>query len=270
MFSFDYAVLLPQILLEGISLGKYKGPIASIAKDSATFRARLESNFSGDVYGLTAGVSGRPRKVSAKDYTLYRRAAAALRKASGSATAFGDILGVLGYLPAYNRNRMRGMSQEEAIDKFNEYNETQQSRRPGERAPIQIYQNGLSRRALTAFTSSQILYLNNSLRHANNISKAIRKGEKIKAEDSRGLIFNAIVSSVLFSRWHRTPSCSCTEVTRTRKGHTYDTLALAHQEPHVCYSCIWSSDRRVLQPVRGQQIPNRSGAQTRSERWCGM
>jgi len=198
MFSFDYAVLLPQILLEGISLGMYKGPIASIAKDSATFRARLESNFSGDVYGLTAGVSGRPRKVSAKDYTLYRRAGATLRKASGSATAFGDILGVLGYLPAYNRNRMRGMSQEEAIDKFNEYNETQQSRRPGERTPLQIRQNGLTR-AFMAFTSSQILYLNNTLRHANNINKSIRKGEMVKAEDSRGLIFNAVMSSVLFT-----------------------------------------------------------------------
>jgi hypothetical protein len=198
MFSFDYAVLLPQILLEGITLGKYKGPIASIAEDSATFRSRLESNFSGDVYGLTAGVSGRPRKVSEKDYTLARKAATALRKASGTATAFGDILGVLGYLPAYNRNRMRGMSQEEAVDRFNEYNETQQSRRPGERAPIQIYRDGLTR-LVTAFTSSQILYLNNSLRHANNISKALRTGQKVKAEDSRGLIFNAIMSSVLFT-----------------------------------------------------------------------
>ena len=90
------------------------------------------------------------------------------------------------------------MSQEEAIDTFNEYNETQQSRRPGERAPIQIYRNGLSR-LLTAFTSSQILYLNNSLRYANNISKSIRKGETIKASDSRGLIFNAVMSSVLFT-----------------------------------------------------------------------
>lgn len=198
MFSRDYAVLLPKILLEGITLGKYKGPIASIAKDSATFRARLESNFSGDVYGLTAGVSGRPRKVSEKDYKLARKAASGLRKLSGSATAIGDILGVLGYLPAYNRNRQRGMSQEEAIDRFNEYNETQQSRRPGERAPIQIYRNGLVR-LVTAFTSSQILYLNNSLRHANNISKAIRTGQKVKAEDSRGLIFNTVMASVLFT-----------------------------------------------------------------------
>jgi len=93
---------------------------------------------------------------------------------------------------------MRGMSQEEAVDRFNEYNETQQSRRPGERAPIQIYRDGLTR-LVTAFTSSQILYLNNSLRHANNISKALRTGQKVKAEDSRGLIFNAIMSSVLFT-----------------------------------------------------------------------
>ena len=107
-------------------------------------------------------------------------------------------MGVLGYLPAYNRNRMRGMSQEEAIDKFNEYNETQQSRRPGERTPLQIRQNGLTR-AFMAFTSSQILYLNNTLRHANNINKSIRKGEKVKAEDSRGFIFNAVMSSVLFT-----------------------------------------------------------------------
>jgi GNAT superfamily N-acetyltransferase len=198
MFFFDYVVLVPQMMLEGVTLGKYKGPIASIAKDSATFRARLESNFSGDVYGLTAGVSGRPRKVSAKDYKLHRKAATVLRKGSGTATAFGDIMGVLGYLPAYNRNRMRGMSQEEAIDLLNEYNETQQSRRPGERTPLQIRQNGLTR-AFMAFTSSQILYLNNTLRHANNINKAIRKGEKVKAVDSRGLIFNAVMSSVLFT-----------------------------------------------------------------------
>lgn len=90
------------------------------------------------------------------------------------------------------------MSQEEAVDKFNEYNETQQSRRPGERTPLQIRQNGLTR-AFMAFTSSQILYLNNTLRHANNISKALRTGQKIKAADSRGLIFNAVMSSVLFT-----------------------------------------------------------------------
>jgi len=198
MFSMDFARLLPKLILEGVSLSKYKGPVSTMIEDSATLRRRIEDNFGGDLYGLTSGVSGRTRRVTANDYTLAAKALKGLAQAGGAATSSGDVAGVMGYLPAYMRDIQNGMSKEEAIEKFNQYNKTQQSRRESERAPIQTYQDGLSR-LFTAFTSSQLLYLNEIVTTSNNMLKSIRKGEKIKASDSRGYALALVGYSVMFT-----------------------------------------------------------------------
>jgi hypothetical protein len=198
MFSMDFVRLLPKLILEGVSLGKYKGPVSTMIEDSATLRRRIEDNFGGDLYGLTSGVSGRTRRVTARDYTLAAKALKGLSRFGGTATSSGDIAGVMGYLPAYMRDIQNGMSKEEAIEKFNQYNKTQQSRREAERAPIQTYQNGVSR-LFTAFTSSQLLYLNEIVTTSNNMLKSIRKGEKIKASDSRGFALALVGYSVMFT-----------------------------------------------------------------------
>ena len=198
MFSMDFARLLPKLILEGVSLSKYKGPVSTMIEDSATLRRRIEDNFGGDLYGMTSGVSGRTRRVTANDYTLAAKALKGLAQAGGAATSSGDVAGVMGYLPAYMRDIQNGMSKEEAIEKFNQYNKTQQSRRESERAPIQTYQDGLSR-LFTAFTSSQLLYLNEIVTTSNNMLKSIRKGEKIKASDSRGYALALVGYSVMFT-----------------------------------------------------------------------
>jgi hypothetical protein len=198
MFSMDFARLLPKLILEGVSLGKYKGPVSTMMEDSATLRRRIEDNFGGDLYGLTSGVSGRTRRITATDYTLAAKAIKGLAQAGGTATSAGDVAGVMGYLPAYMRDIQNGMSKEEAIEKFNQYNKTQQSRRESERAPIQTYQMGLLR-LFTAFTSSQLLYLNEIATTSNNMLKSIRKGEKIKASDSRGYALALFGYSVMFT-----------------------------------------------------------------------
>ena len=61
-----------------------------------------------------------------------------LTSAGSRTTAIGDIAGVMGYMATYNRDIKNGMSKEDALAKFNNYNETQQSRTPAERAPIQV------------------------------------------------------------------------------------------------------------------------------------
>jgi hypothetical protein len=161
-------------------------------------RRRIEDNFGGDLYGLTSGVSGRTRRITATDYTLAAKAIKGLAQAGGTATSAGDVAGVMGYLPAYMRDIQNGMSKEEAIEKFNQYNKTQQSRRESERAPIQTYQMGILR-LFTAFTSSQLLYLNEIATTSNNMLKSIRKGEKIKASDSRGYALALFGYSVMFT-----------------------------------------------------------------------
>lgn len=197
MFSMDFARLLPKLILEGVSLGKYKGPVSTMIEDSATLRRRIEDNFGGDLYGLTSGVSGRTRRVTARDYTLASKALKGLARAGGTATSAGDVAGVMGYLPAYMRDIQNGMSKEEAIEKFNQYNKTQQSRRESERSPIQTKQDGV-RRLLTAFTSSQLLYLNELVTTANNMNQSVRKGERIKASDSRGFALALVGYSAMF------------------------------------------------------------------------
>ena len=197
MFSMDFVRLLPKLILEGVSLGKYQGPVSTMIEDSATLRRRIEDNFGGDLYGLTSGVSGRTRRVTARDYTLASKALKGLARAGGTATSAGDVAGVMGYLPAYMRDIQNGMSKEEAIEKFNQYNKTQQSRREAERAPIQTKQDGV-RRLLTAFTSSQLLYLNEIVTTANNMNQSVRRGERIKASDSRGFALALVGYSVMF------------------------------------------------------------------------
>ena len=200
MWSVDMMRILPGAILEGISLAKYKGPIQQMMEESSTLRSRMEETLEGDLYGLATGASGTATKLSKKDFQKAQKALKGVRKGGAAVTAFGDALGVLGYVPAYQRNRQRGMSKREAIDKFNEYNETQQSRRPGERAPIQIYRDGY-RRLLTAFTSSQLLYLNNMIRLTAQINRSVRQGgwRSVSASDLRGLYFNTFGAAFTFA-----------------------------------------------------------------------
>ena len=198
MFSLEYAALVPDMIARAVTFGRYKGRIGDAMEMSATFRSRMEGLFGkGDIYGLSSGTTTGRRIKSEKDYKKFNVFMRGLTSAGSRTTAIGDIAGVMGYMVTYNRDIKNGMSKEDALAKFNNYNETQQSRTPAERAPIQVMQDGL-RRLITSFSSSQILYLNNTLRYGRNIQRGIRDGD-IKAKDLRGLYFNAIGGYVYFT-----------------------------------------------------------------------
>ena len=198
MFSLEYAALVPDMIARAVTFGKYKGKIGDAMEMSATFRSRMEGLFGkGDIYGLSSGTTTGRRIKSEQDYKKFTIFMRGLQSAGSRTTAIGDIAGVMGYMVTYNRDIKNGMSKEDALAKFNNYNETQQSRTPAERAPIQVMQDGL-RRLITSFSSSQILYLNNTLRYGRNIQRGIRDGN-IKSKDLRGFYFNAIGGYVYFT-----------------------------------------------------------------------
>jgi len=198
MFALGYAALVPDMIARAVTFGMYKGKIGDAMEMSATFRSRMEGLFGkGDIYGLSSGTTAGRRMKSEKDYKKFTIFMRGLTNLGSRATAIGDIAGVMGYMVTYNRDIKNGMSKEDALAKFNNYNETQQSRTPAERAPIQVMQDGL-RRLITSFASSQILYLNNTLRYGRNIQRGIRDG-KIRQSDLRGLYFNAIGGYIYFT-----------------------------------------------------------------------
>jgi hypothetical protein len=189
MFSYDVAMLVPHMLAELATWGKYKGPVAEAYNASATFRKRANAARKGEVYQLESGVAKvrDPRKTYKKSREMY----GALHKIGGAATSLGDIGGIMGYLANYRRDIQNGMDEAEALKRLNSYNMTQQSRESVDRVPIQIYQDGFYR-LLIAFTSTQILYLNNTVRLANKIGRDRRTGKGIKSSDLRGLALNSV------------------------------------------------------------------------------
>ncbi|MHC4690715.1 MAG: hypothetical protein ACYS5F_13925 [Planctomycetota bacterium] len=178
------------------------------AMKSASFRNRIRESFkTADLLGLEQGTGARARTKKTK---LQR----ALRKAKvvvNSPTLVGDIMGVMGYMSAYRANMRNGMSQEEAIEKFNAYNETQQTRRPTDKIGIQISKDPYAR-AFTMFGSTLFLQLNKVMQSYTNIRrggvdaissafKGDMKGVKEnfpKAKDTRELYLNIAVANLLF------------------------------------------------------------------------
>ncbi|MCH9838681.1 hypothetical protein K0U83_23660, partial [bacterium] len=195
MFSFDVAMLVPHMLAELATWGKYKGPVAEAYNTSATFRKRINAARKGEIYQLESGVGKvrDPKKV----YRTTRDAYGKLHKIGAGFTSLGDIGGIMGYLVNYRRDIQNGIDEAEALKKFNSYNMTQQSREAVDRVPIQIYQNGFMR-MLIAFTSTQILYLNNMVRLANKMGRDQRTGKGIQSSDLRGFTLNAILGHMAY------------------------------------------------------------------------
>ncbi len=147
---------------------------------SATFRDRLEKT---NVAELMGGRHGRSmQKTEGK-----------VSKAASFFTRAGDIMGVLGYKANYNRDIANGMSPEKALEKFNNYNVTQQSRRGQDMTPIQRERNFITRTA-TAFMSTSFLMIN----------KAYSSGSKImtgnaKVKDYRAFALSLGAANTLFT-----------------------------------------------------------------------
>jgi hypothetical protein len=162
---------------------------------SASFRDRLAKGLEGDVYGLESG--SLTFKPIGQRNTLWGRISRALKKGAGFPTVMGDILGVMGYMINYNRNIANGMSKEDALEVFNNYNATQQSRRAADKIPLQQSQSALGR-AFTMFGSTTFLQINKVIQGMTNIMRSLKEKKMPDAKDMRAVALNFGLANAFF------------------------------------------------------------------------
>ena len=186
-FLMDYAAVMAQPR-------KY---LKMATEMSPTFRYRLAQGVKGDLAGLE---SGSPTLTALENrQTVWGKFWRGFKKAGAAPTIVGDIMGVMGYMANYRRNIKNGMSEEKAVEAFNEYNQTQQTRRPSERAIIQQNSNFIVR-GFTMFGSTPILYINNVMQASTNILRSIKKGgiKSVNQKDVRRLALNLGAANAAF------------------------------------------------------------------------
>ena len=185
MFMIDHAVNIATLPIA----------IREMYNTSPMVRERLRQGLEGDVYGLESGsVTFKPLK---KQSGLLGQAIRAFKTAAGFPTVAGDILGVMGYWANYKRDIANGMSKEKALEKFENYNATQQSRRPTDKIPLQMNSSAYTR-AFTMFGSTLFLQINKVMQSYTNIMRSASKGKIPSVKDSRALILNLGAANVLF------------------------------------------------------------------------
>jgi hypothetical protein len=166
---------------------------------SANFRDRIKTGVEGDVYGLEAG--SRIFKPLSQSNTLLGKLKRLLKSTAAAPTMIGDVLGVMGYMTNYNRNIKNGMSKAEALEAFNNYNATLQSRRSADKAPLQQSQNELVR-AFTMFGSTAFLQMNKVTIAYTKIMRDLYNYPTTKklpsATDIRALALNLGIANALF------------------------------------------------------------------------
>jgi hypothetical protein len=106
-------------------------------------------------------------------------------------------MGVMGYMINYKRNIANGMSKADALEAFNNYNATQQSRRGTDKIPLQFSNNGLVR-GFTMFGSTLFLQMNKVMSSATNLSRSIADGKRPRKQDIRAFYLNLAIANVLF------------------------------------------------------------------------
>jgi hypothetical protein len=197
------ALDLPMFMVDGakvaLSLAKdlvgKDGAINQAIKISPTFRKRVEQGLEGDIYGLESG--SKTFKPVSKTNTKVGRAIRLFKTAAASPTIIGDILGVMGYMINYKRNIANGMSKAEAVEAFNDYNATQQSRRGTDKIPLQMNSNALIR-GFTMFGSTLFLQINKVMQSGTNIARDVGNGKTPRSKDIRDFAINAAIANVLF------------------------------------------------------------------------
>ena len=161
---------------------------------SPMLQERLLQGLEGDVHSLESG--GLIYKESGKPPISKIRQA--LKTAAAAPTVIGDVMGVMGYMINYNRDIANGMSEAEAMAKFEDYNATQQTRRGTEKIPLQMAKSPYTR-AFTMFGSTLFLQMNKVMQSYTNITRAISKKKSPNSKDVRSLFLNLGVANVLFA-----------------------------------------------------------------------
>ena len=162
---------------------------------SGNFRDRITKGVEGDVYGLEAG--GRVFKPLSQKANTLGDVKRFIKSSAASPTMVGDIISVYGYMANYNRDIANGMSPEAALEKFNNYNATLQSRRTADKSALQFSKNGLVR-AFSMFGSTGILQMNKVAMAYKNIMRSVRNKEVPSGKDLRALAINLGVANAAF------------------------------------------------------------------------
>ena len=164
---------------------KWWSIIKEAKKVSPVFRDRFES-FKGRGGYAAMETSINDAEESHKFLKVFRN----IQKVGAIPTMAGDIMGVLGYWAVYKRDLENGMSPVKALEKFEDYNKTQQTKRGTELNIMQIESKsggtkGFVFSALTTFNSTIFLMSSLVLESVNNMGKIIvepkTKTGKIKA-----------------------------------------------------------------------------------------
>ena len=214
MFMFDSAVLAANLIAElvdygldkgaGIKIGLENKPFQEAMLMSGTFRKRVALGVEGDLMGLE---SGQPTYGSFEtNQKLYAKLGRRGRKLAAMPTIIGDFMGVMGYMVNYRRNIKNGMPKAEALEAFNDYNATQQSRRATEKIPLQMNPT-IFTRAFTMFGSTLFLQMNKVMMKADSllmdsyryVNEGQNKQDLPKIKDIRGLYLNLAIANVMFT-----------------------------------------------------------------------
>lgn len=158
---------------------------------SATFDNRIKDALRGDISGLESGIG-----IQSKESSEFIKA---FNIAKSSFTTGGDIIGVMGYMAVYNRDIKNGMSPDKALEKFNDYNTTQQTKRGTELSMLQIKAKKTPLlRLVTMFSSAMFLQLNEVIQASNNVYNDTKNNRPVSKKDIRSIYLNAGVANVLF------------------------------------------------------------------------
>jgi hypothetical protein len=170
------------------------------AVDSVMFMvdaARVLGSMAFDLVGKEGAIHEAMAMSLDKSMSKVARARRALRTGAASPTIIGDVMGVMGYMINYKRNIANGMSKADALEAFNNYNATQQSRRGTDKIPLQFSNNGLVR-GFTMFGSTLFLQMNKVMSSATNLSRSIADGKRPRKQDIRAFYLNLAIANVLF------------------------------------------------------------------------
>ena len=119
------------------------------------------------------------------------------RQVGAAFTKGGDAGGIVGYLALYKQALADGKTEEQALEVFEEYNKTQQTRATHQLTYPQLQKNFFTR-AVVSFASSGILMMQQIMTTSRNIVRDVFTGKIPKEEDVRGFALNAFIGNFFY------------------------------------------------------------------------
>ena len=164
---------------------------------SPGFRERVRGYVQGDLARLESGINNKGKSISQRN-TKLGDMARLYKSVMSAPTSIGDGMGVIASLMVYDRNIANGMPQAEALERMEEFNTKQQSRRSMDMSALQRSPNFVTRFILM-FGSTGILMYNKMYSSLTNMGRSIAAGKPPKASDVRTFYINYALSNVLFT-----------------------------------------------------------------------